>query len=155
MRDPIGFAYTGEILMLQMRRFILLLAIQSILTGLIAAGGAGAAELPRVEEVELQPLLAATVRLVEALDVVGAPLPAATKGALQAAGKGGDARHGIAAIESVESIQSIPPRLTARTSGSNAGSSRRSATGSPAITTSTPPAARTMKIPPPASARPT
>lgn len=90
--------------MLQMRRVIRWWGIQSMVAGLVAAGHAGAAELSRVEEVELQPLLAATVRLVEALDVVGAPLSAATKEALQAAGKGGDARPATAAIQSLQAI---------------------------------------------------
>ena len=71
------------------------------LGGLFSAGVPAAAELPRVDEVELQPLLAATERLVEALDVVGAPLPAATKVALVAAGKGSDARQATADVQAI------------------------------------------------------
>ena len=87
--------------MRRMRRLDRWGGMVSILGGLWAASFGSAAELLRVEEVELQPLLAATGRLVEALDVVGAPLPAATKGALAAAGKGGDAGHAAAAIQAI------------------------------------------------------
>jgi hypothetical protein len=51
----------------------------------LAAAGAPAAELPKVTGVELQPLAAQVQRLVEALDFLGAPLPAADKAALQTA----------------------------------------------------------------------
>ena len=59
---------------------------------LIVAAAARAADFLPVDPVELQPLLSATGRLVEALDVVGAPLSAADRATLAAAGRDGDER---------------------------------------------------------------
>jgi len=52
-----------------------------------------------VDGVELQPLVAATDRLVEALAIIGSPLPAATTDALRAASRGDDVRHAGATIQ--------------------------------------------------------
>src|SRR5437867_3199477 len=52
---------------------------------LALAAPVNAAELPKVSKVDLQPLAAQVRRLVEALDFIGAPLPAADKEALRAA----------------------------------------------------------------------
>ena len=87
--------------MQQRQRFVRWGGRLSTLAGLWAAGAVSAAELPRVDRVELQPLLAATARLVEALDVVGSPLPEPTKAALLAAGNGGDAGRATAAIQTI------------------------------------------------------
>src|SRR5258706_10962144 len=46
--------------------------------------------LPRVEKVAAQPLLAHVKQLTEALDLLGDPLPEATKAALAAAATAGD-----------------------------------------------------------------
>src|SRR6266436_4406787 len=68
----------------------------AILAGLGAWQGAcsplrAADDFLKVPDVELQPLVAATERLIEALDYVGAPLPADEREALKAALKGTDA----------------------------------------------------------------
>ena len=60
-----------------------------------------AAELPLVTEVEHQPLVAATERLLEALDFVGAPLPAEDTKALQGALKETDAKVANRTIQRV------------------------------------------------------
>lgn len=69
----------------------------------LVAGGASAAAaggfLP-VEGIELQPLLSATKRVAEALDVAGAPLPADVRAALESVGNDGDASATCAAIQS-------------------------------------------------------
>ena len=54
-----------------------------------------------VDRVEPQPLAAATARLIEGLEVVGAPLGAAAKAALQAARSEPDAARATAAIQAV------------------------------------------------------
>lgn len=60
-----------------------------------------AAELPLVTEVEHQPLVAATERLLEALEFVGAPLPAEDTKALKAALKETDAKAANRTIQKV------------------------------------------------------
>ena len=60
-----------------------------------------AAELPIVRDVELQPLIAQTKRVVEATDYLGVPLSAADKQALEAAFKQTDADKGSEAIQRV------------------------------------------------------
>ncbi|MFM9963964.1 MAG: CehA/McbA family metallohydrolase [Planctomycetaceae bacterium] len=60
-----------------------------------------AAELPLVTEVEHQPLVAATERLLEALEFVGAPLPAEDTKALQGALKETDAKVANRTIQRV------------------------------------------------------
>ena len=60
-----------------------------------------AADLPLVTEVEHQPLVAATERLLEALDFVGAPLPAEDTKALQGALKETDAKVANRTIQRV------------------------------------------------------
>src|SRR5438093_2130993 len=66
---------------------------------MMLAARSAAAELPKVAQVELQPLAAQVRRLVEALDYVGAPLPEADKQALQRAGE--DKARGLEAIQSI------------------------------------------------------
>jgi hypothetical protein len=73
----------------------------SFLVVVFAASTGFAAELPLVTEVEHQPLVAATERLLEALEFVGAPLPAEDTAALQAAFKQTDAKTANRAIQSV------------------------------------------------------
>ena len=68
---------------------------------LIVAAAARAADFLPVDPVELQPLLSATGRLVEALDVVGAPLSAADRATLAAAGRDGDAAAASRTIQAV------------------------------------------------------
>ena len=60
-----------------------------------------AGEFLAVDPVELQPLLSATGRLVEALDVVGAPLSADQRAALAEAGRDGDAAGALRTIQAV------------------------------------------------------
>lgn len=66
---------------------------------LMSAGRAASADLPKVAQVELQPLSAQVQRLVEALDYLGAPMAEADKQALRAAAN--DKDKGVAAIQSV------------------------------------------------------
>lgn len=68
---------------------------------LVAVSAAGAAELPQVTTVESQPLTAATERLIEALDYIGAPLAATDKQALQAALRQTDAPRLIAEVQRI------------------------------------------------------
>jgi len=60
-----------------------------------------AAELPIVRDVELQPLIAQTKRVVEATDYLGVPFSAADKQALEAAFKQTEADKGSEAIQRV------------------------------------------------------
>ena len=66
-----------------------------------ALAGDQAAPFVPVDEVELQPLAAATARLVESLDFVGAPLPPAAAEALHTAGRDSDKARGVARIQAV------------------------------------------------------
>ena len=61
------------------------------LVAVMAASTGSADEFLPAEPVELQPLLSATGRLVEALDVVGAPLSPADRATLAEAGRDGEA----------------------------------------------------------------
>jgi hypothetical protein len=65
----------------------------------VAVGRDPAQKFLPVDGVELQPLSAATDRLVEALAIIGSPLPAATTDALRAAGRGDDVRRAGATIQ--------------------------------------------------------
>ncbi len=67
----------------------------------LAAAPAGAADLPRVGKVELQPLAAQAQRVADALDFIGSPLPESDRKALQAAAADKDAAHGALAIQAV------------------------------------------------------
>ncbi len=81
---------------LSMRAFLLLAAV--------ALGGARSARaqaLPMVHGVEHQPLVAATERLIEALEYVGAPLSAEDSKTINAALKETDARQSIETIQKV------------------------------------------------------
>lgn len=73
------------------------------ITCILAVSLAGAAEMnwPRVTQVERQPLVAATERLIQALDFVGAPLPAESQQALAVALKTEDAAACAQAIQDV------------------------------------------------------
>jgi hypothetical protein len=68
----------------------------------LAAGRSGAAdELARVIRVERQPLEAQVKRLVQALDLLGAPLPAADQAALKKAAQDSDKARAVAAVQAV------------------------------------------------------
>jgi hypothetical protein len=64
---------------------------------LVTPGRAG--DLPIVEGVEFQPLVAQTRRVVEALDLLGEPLADAVKARLDAASRAGDPQAGARAIQ--------------------------------------------------------
>jgi hypothetical protein len=66
-----------------------------------ASRSACADDFLKVIDVEPQPLAAATDRLIEALDYVGAPLPPADREALQAAIKETDPRKSLATVQKV------------------------------------------------------
>src|SRR5262249_13009462 len=68
---------------------------------LLLAGPAAAADLPKVSKVERQPLAAQVERLVQALEFLGTPLPAADREALQAAAKDKD---GAKAVDTIQTI---------------------------------------------------
>src|SRR5579871_1062836 len=61
----------------------------------------GAAELPKVTKVDLQPLAAQTQRVVEALDYLGAPLTDTEKATLKAAADEKDSACGIDSIQTL------------------------------------------------------
>src|SRR5262249_13310467 len=67
----------------------------------LAAGYCAAADLPKVAKVDRQPLEAQVKRLVQALDLIGAPLPADDKDALAAAGKTQNDAKAVAALQTV------------------------------------------------------
>ncbi len=66
---------------------------------LAAAGPTIAADLPQVSKVDLQPLAAQAERLVQALDLLGAPLSAGDRQALTEAAR--DKQTGVAAIQKI------------------------------------------------------
>lgn len=66
---------------------------------LLLAGAVAAQE--QVVEVELQPLSASVARVVQALELLGEPLPAEELAALEAAGGAADERAGVAAIQQI------------------------------------------------------
>jgi hypothetical protein len=68
---------------------------------LAAALPAPAADLPKVSKVELQPLAAQVRRVVEALDLLGSPLPESDKVALRAAADDKDHAKAIDAIQTI------------------------------------------------------
>jgi len=71
------------------------------LIAVMASASVGAAELPLMENVEQQPLAAATGRLLDALQYVGAPLPKSQEQALRAALKEPDAAKSVRAIQEI------------------------------------------------------
>jgi hypothetical protein len=81
--------------MLLRRTLPLMLALASL------TSRAGAAELPKVRNVELQPLAAQVGRLLDALDFLGAPVGAADAAALRAAAGSKDR---AAAIDEIQNI---------------------------------------------------
>src|SRR5262249_19597574 len=89
---PVGRTVRGP----AMRRHPLLVSL-ALLLGL--TGRPAAAELPKVAQVELQPLAAQVQRLVEALEYLGAPLSAADGQALKTAA--GDPAKGVGTIQDV------------------------------------------------------
>src|SRR5262245_20010779 len=68
---------------------------------LALAGPAVAADLPKVTQVELQPLGAQAQRIKDALDFVGAPLSDADKNALQTAAADTNAARGVEQIQTI------------------------------------------------------
>ncbi len=68
---------------------------------LLALTATAAADTPSAEKVDLQPLAAQARRVADALDLLGAPLPAADKSALQAAADDKDADRSAKAIQAV------------------------------------------------------
>lgn len=72
-----------------------------VLLFLATASAAAATELPVVYDVERQPLVSATGRLLEALEYVGAPLASDDREALQAAMKREDEQESLASIQAV------------------------------------------------------
>ncbi len=60
-----------------------------------------AAELPKVTKVDLQPLAAQVQRVIEGLEMIGAPLPAADKEALQAAAGSTDQAKAVELIQTI------------------------------------------------------
>jgi outer membrane murein-binding lipoprotein Lpp len=68
---------------------------------LLLAGPVAAADLPKVSKVERQPLAAQVERLVQALEFLGTPLPAADQEALKAAAKEKDEARAVDAIQTV------------------------------------------------------
>ncbi len=75
----------------------------SIGFGLAAAGAAGAAEpaLPRVMDVEFQPLAAQVKRVAQALDLLGSPLTKGEQEALDRASSATDPAAGVSQIQEV------------------------------------------------------
>jgi len=73
--------------------------VTSLCVCLSVAQQSPAGDLPKVTEVELQPLAAQVQRLVQALDHIGAPLSAADKQKLQSAAD--DKAKGVATIQAV------------------------------------------------------
>jgi hypothetical protein len=68
---------------------------------LMLVGNAARADLPRVTHVELQPLAAQVARLVDALDLLGTPLPQSDKDALRQAAAAKEHGPAVAAIQDV------------------------------------------------------
>jgi hypothetical protein len=64
-------------------------------------GPAGAGELPKVNKVERQPLAAQARRVAEALELLGAPLPAGQRKALDRAADEPDEARAVAAIQEI------------------------------------------------------
>lgn len=76
---------------------------------LLGGVGLGADDVPTVAEVELQPLAAQVTRVIEALEFLGEPLPAADKAAIAKAGS--DANAGtVSAAAAIEIIQKVLDR---------------------------------------------
>src|SRR5688500_7158711 len=80
---------------MSVRRFLPL----ALLLALPAASTA--AELPKVTEVDLQPLAGQVRRLLDALDHLGSPLPEADRKALREAQAGDDKQKAVGAIQAV------------------------------------------------------
>src|SRR5690349_4500601 len=83
-------------------RFIVALATLGFLS-CIAANRSSAAEpaLPRVTDVELQPLVAQARRVVQALDLLGSPLTKGEQEALDRAYSATDSAAGVAGVQDV------------------------------------------------------
>lgn len=77
------------------------LLLCGILVGLSVTGTVWGLDFPQVVRVERQPLIAATQRLMEALDFVGAPLNREEKERLQAAFRAEEERTVVAEIQAV------------------------------------------------------
>jgi hypothetical protein len=68
---------------------------------LALAGPTAASELPKVTRVDRQPLAAQARRVADALELLGAPLPAADRKALTVAAEDGDEARAVACIQDV------------------------------------------------------
>jgi hypothetical protein len=73
----------------------------SVIAGLLCLGSATGAQLPTVTEVEYQPFIAATERLLEALVFVGAPLTEADEKRVRSATRSDDQQEAIRQIQRV------------------------------------------------------
>ena len=82
-------------------RLLKLIPILSLLTPVFLAFPDAARRLPKVEQVELQPLAAQVRRLVEVMDYLGSPINAADKQALERAGGETDAGRARREIQDV------------------------------------------------------
>ena len=80
-----------------MRRLLARCCFPLALLGLLLPGRADT--LPRVDDVELQPLAAGVRRVVEALELLGEPLPPEARSRLDAALKGDDPRAAVRSIQ--------------------------------------------------------
>jgi hypothetical protein len=76
-----------------------IVAFSAAFLGHGAGTAAGASPLPLVEAVEAQPLLAQAQRVIEALDVLGDPLPPETKAALERASRETDDRRAVKMVQ--------------------------------------------------------
>jgi hypothetical protein len=75
-------------------RHVSFLALLLFVTG-------SSAELPKVDKVAYQPFVAATSRVIEALDYVGAPLSESDTKAIRTAMMPDDRKSGVTAIEAI------------------------------------------------------
>ncbi len=82
-------------------RFLPLVVLAALVAGVVAVPGVRGDDLPVITEVELQPLGAATRRLVETLDFLGAPLGAATRKKLDDALGADEPQAAIRGIQAV------------------------------------------------------
>ena len=78
---------------------------------LLLTGFLSAQELPVVSNVEHQPLAAQVTRLLEALEMLGEPLPSADAAAIKAQLQSRDAAKSIAAITAVHPPSGMVPRV--------------------------------------------
>jgi hypothetical protein len=92
----IAYSTSSHLLYLIMKAFL-----TSVIAGLLCLGSATGAQLPTVTEVEYQPFIAATERLLEALVFVGAPLTEADEKRVRSATRIDDQQEAIRLIQKV------------------------------------------------------